>query len=119
MLFRSTVHLSHHGLASSTSAEWIDFLFPNDGASRNAIVGTSGIYVTSPAQSVLDSLAPRLGTGMVWANAKALSSGTSYKLFVANTAVTVQVENGGNNYKIVTGIEPNATSSEIFTSTGN
>ncbi|HSW60940.1 MAG TPA: MBL fold metallo-hydrolase [bacterium] len=113
------VHLSHHGLASSTSAEWIDWLFPNDGKSRNAIVGTTGIYVTSPAQSVLDGLAPRLGTGMVWANAKAWTSGTSPKLFVANAAVTVNVENGGNNYKIVTGIEPNIFSSEIFTSTGN
>ncbi|HNZ52998.1 MAG TPA: MBL fold metallo-hydrolase, partial [bacterium] len=63
------MHLSHHGLASSTSAEWIDWLFPNDGKSRNAIVGTTGIYVTSPAQSVLDALGPRLGTGLVWANA--------------------------------------------------
>jgi len=114
-----TVHLNHHGLASSTSAEWIDFLFPNDGKSRNAVVGTSGIYVTSPAQSVLDGLAPRLGTGMVWANAKALTSGTSPKLFVANAAVTVHVENGGKNYTIVTGIEPNTFTSEIFTSTGD
>lgn len=114
-----TVHLNHHGLASSTTQEWIDFLFTNDGKSRNAIVGTSGIYVTSPAQSVLDGLAPRLGNGMVWANAKALTSGASPKLFVANTAVTVQVENGGNNYKIVTGIEPNTFSSEVFTSTGD
>jgi len=114
-----TVHLNHHGLASSTSAEWIDWLFPNDGKSRNAIVGTSGIYVTSPAQSVLDALGPRLGTGMIWANAKALTSGTSPKLFVANAAVTVHIENGGNNYKIVTGIEPNIFSSEIFTSTGD
>lgn len=114
-----TVHLNHHGLASSTSAEWINFLFPNDGKSRNAIVGTSGIYVTSPAQSVLDGLAPRLGTGMVWANAKALTSGASPKLFVANATVTVQVENGGNNYNIVTGIKPNTFTSEIFTSTGD
>jgi hypothetical protein len=114
-----TVHLSHHGLASSTSAEWINWLFQNDGKSRNAIVGTSGIYVTSPAQSVLDALAPRLGTGMVWANAQAWTAGTSYKLFVANAAVTVHVENGGANYKIVTGIEPNTFSSEIFTSTGD
>ncbi|HPV22426.1 MAG TPA: MBL fold metallo-hydrolase, partial [bacterium] len=113
------MHLSHHGLASSTSAEWIDWLFPNDGKSRNAIVGTTGIYVTSPAQSVLDALGPRLGTGLVWANAKAWTSGTSPKLFVANAAVTVQVENGGNNYKIVTGIEPNTFSSEVFTSTGD
>ncbi len=114
-----TVHLNHHGLASSTSAEWIDWLFPNDGKSRNAIVGTSGIYLTSPAQSVLDTLGPRLGTGLVWANAKAWTSGTSPKLFVANAAVTVNVENGGNNYKIVTGIEPNTFSSEVFTSTGD
>lgn len=111
------VHLSHHGLASSTSAEWVDWLFPNDGKSRNAVVGTSGIYITSPAQSVLDALAPRLGTGMVWANAKAWTSGKSPKLFVANTAVTIHVENGGSQYKVVTGIAPNEFNSEIFQST--
>ncbi|HNW82694.1 MAG TPA: MBL fold metallo-hydrolase [bacterium] len=111
------VHLSHHGLASSTSTEWVDWLFPNDGKNRNAIVGTSGIYVTSPAQSVLDSLAPRLGTGMVWANAKAWTSGSSPKLFVANTAVTIHVENNGSQYRIVTGIAPNEFSSETFQST--
>lgn len=110
------VHLSHHGLASSTSQEWVNFLFPDDGKSRNAVVGTSGIYVTSPAQSVLDALAPRLGTGMVWANAKALSSGNSYKLFVASTAVTMHVENGGSQYRVVTGIAPNEFSSAPFIS---
>ncbi len=107
-------HLSHHGLASSTSQDWVDFLFPADGKNRNAIVGTTGIYVTSPAQEVLDRLVPRLGTGSVWANAKAWTSGKSNKLIVANAAVTLKIIQGGSAYQVITGTGSSAVTSQAF-----
>jgi len=110
-----TAHLSHHGLASSTSQEWVDWIFPANGKDHNAIVGTTGIYVNSPAQSVLDSLTPRVGNGFIFANAKAYTSGTSNKFIVANAAVTLEVSNGGAQYVVVTGLGGSAITSGIYT----
>ncbi len=110
-----TAHLSHHGLASSTSQEWVDWIFPANGKDRNAIVGTTGIYVTSPAQSVLDSLTPRVGNGFIFANAKAYTSGTSPKFIVANAAVTLDVTSGGAQYVVITGLGSGAITSGIYT----
>ncbi len=108
-------HLSHHGLASSTTQEWVDWIFPANGRNRNAVVGTTGIYVTSPAQSVLDRVVPRIGTGFVFATANAYTHGTSPQLIIANAAVTVQVSQGGSQYVMVTGVGAGAISSGIYT----
>lgn len=109
------IHLSHHGLASSTAQEWVDWLFPDNGQGRNAVVGTTGIYVTSPAQPVLDRVVPRLGTGFVFATANAYTHGTSPQLIIANAAVTAQVSQGGAQYVMVTGVGTGAITSGIYT----
>lgn len=60
------LHLSHHGINSSTNDAWINRMFPNDGAERHAVVGTNGTYLDAPADEVLDRLRERLYGGKVW-----------------------------------------------------
>ena len=43
------LHVNHHGIRSSSNQEWLDWLLPDDGASRNAVVGANGGYLAARA----------------------------------------------------------------------
>lgn len=62
----SLLSLSHHGITSSNQGPWLDWLLPDDGVRRDALVGSSGAYLSAPAGDVLDAVGPRLQGGAVW-----------------------------------------------------
>jgi len=113
------IKLSHHGLASSTSQEWVDWLMPDDSKTRNAIIGNTDGYVTSPALSVVNRVAPRLGNGFIWLSKKAVTAPSNPKLMVTDSAITVNVKNNGDNYVIITGHYPETTVSETYFGIGD
>jgi hypothetical protein len=92
------VHLSHHGLPSSTSQDWVDWLLPGGGASRNAVVGTTSMYWQSPAQAVLDRVGPRVQDGWIWSTTLGFLPGSHPRLRVVEGAVVVRVHTGGVSY---------------------
>jgi hypothetical protein len=111
------LHLSHHGLASATNQGWVDWLLPDDGASRNAVVGTTSMYVTSPAQAVLDRVGARVGDGYVWSTTYGLTHGEHERLRVANGAVVATVETGGTGYRLAVLAGGEETTVESYEST--
>jgi len=94
------VHLGHHGLASSTGQPWVDWLFPEDGRDRNAVIGATGLYYHSPAQEVLDRVGPRVGEGRIWTTALGILPGSHEKLIVADGAVVTRIATGGASYEM-------------------
>ncbi|MFH1466826.1 MAG: MBL fold metallo-hydrolase [Pseudomonadota bacterium] len=94
------LHLSHHGIRSSTNQAWVDWLLPDDGTTRNAVVGANGGYLAAPSQEVLDRVAPRLGSGAVWAPRTGSLAGSSEALRVADGDVIVAVAQGGAEYTV-------------------
>jgi glyoxylase-like metal-dependent hydrolase (beta-lactamase superfamily II) len=94
------LHLSHHGIRSATSQAWADWLLPDDGSSRNAVVGANSGYLAAPAQEVLDRVGPRLGSGAVWASRTGSLAGESAALQVADGDVIVAVAEGGEQYAV-------------------
>jgi len=94
------VHLGHHGLPSATGQPWVDWLFPDDGLARNAVIGATGLYYHSPAQEVLDRVGARLGDGRIWTTALGLLPGSHEKLIVADGAVVTRIRDGGASYEM-------------------
>jgi hypothetical protein len=111
------VHASHHGLGTSTNQAWVDWLLPDDGQSRNAVVGTTAMYVTSPAQAMLDRVGARVGEGYIWSTAYGLTHGEHTRLKVANGAVVTVVETGGAGYEMSILVGGETAESETYTST--
>lgn len=93
-------HLSHHGLEGSTSQDWVDWLFPSDGADRNAMIGANGMYLLSPAPGVLSRVGARVGQGYIWLTMPAALGGKHPRLKTAYGAVVVRVLSGGANYEV-------------------
>jgi beta-lactamase superfamily II metal-dependent hydrolase len=94
------LHLSHHGIRSATSQAWVDWLLPDDGTTRNVVVGANSGYIAAPSQEVLDRVAPRLGSGFVWASRTGSRAGESAVLQVADGDVIVTVAEGGASYSV-------------------
>lgn len=95
------VQLSHHGIDSSTQQAWIERLLPDDGAARNALVGSNNGYLDAPANEVLDRLRGRLSG--VWANRGGAFTGDDDMLRIAEGAVTVTVTDAGAAYAMAAG----------------
>ena len=94
------LHLSHHGIQSSSNQAWVDWLLPDDGRARNAVVGANSGYLAAPAQGVLDRVAPRLGEGRIWASRTGSLAGEHERLRVADGDVVVAVDEGGAAYTV-------------------
>jgi hypothetical protein len=94
------LHLSHHGIRTSTNEAWTDWLLPEDGETRNALVGANRGYLAAPSEEVMDRVAPRLGEGFVWASRVGLFGAEHERLRVAAGDVIVAVEEGGARYRV-------------------
>lgn len=94
------VVLNHHGISSSTSAAWAEWLLDGGEEDANAIVGANGSYLDAPSEEALDAVRPWLGAGAVWATDTGLLGGADPVLVVADGPVRVTVDPGGATYAI-------------------
>lgn len=94
------LHLSHHGIRSATNQAWVDWLLPDDGRDKNAVVGANGSYLAAPAQEVLDRVAPRLGGGSVWITREGSLAGEHEVAQILGDDVVITVEDGGGAYTV-------------------
>lgn len=94
------LHLGHHGIRTSANQAWLDRLLPSTGGDRGAITGTSASYLDAPADSVLDRLRGRLGTGAVWIPQIGVFSASDPLVEVARGSVTVRVDEGGDRWAV-------------------
>jgi len=97
------IQLSHHGISSSTTDPWVDWLLPDDGRTRHAVVGSNAAYPASPAQSVLDRIGARLGEGSIWVTRKGGLAGQHERLEIVRGAVSIRVGEGGGAYTVEAG----------------
>jgi len=111
-------HMSHHGIDTSTGQQWVDWLMPDDGASRNAVVGTTSMYFQSPSQAALDRVGPRVQDGWIWTTELGLTPGAHPRLQVADGAVEVVVATGGTGYTVTVLTETGPGYSASYDSTG-
>jgi beta-lactamase superfamily II metal-dependent hydrolase len=94
------LHLSHHGIRSATNQAWVDWLLPDDGRDKHAVVGANGSYMSAPDQEVLDRVAPRLGAGSILVTREGSMAGAHEAERVLNGDVVVAVAPGGDAYTI-------------------
>jgi hypothetical protein len=92
------LHLSHHGLWTSSNAAWVFWLLPS--GDRNAIMGANAAYVGAPSGAVLDRVARRIGDGRIWATAVSRFGARHERLEVVRGGVVVRVLDGGDTYEI-------------------
>ena len=89
----TVLQLNHHGISSSTSPAWADWLRP-----EHAVVGANGAYLDAPSAEALAALAP-WGT-QVWVTEDGLLGNRDEHTTVAHGPVSVRVEAGGNAFTV-------------------
>jgi hypothetical protein len=94
------VHLSHHGIRSSTNPAWVDWLLPDDGEDRNAVVGANRGYLAAPHDEVVARVGPRLGGGRIHATETGSLADPDPMLVEHRASIHVAVSGGGANYQI-------------------
>ncbi len=94
------LHLSHHGIQSSTNQAWVDAFVPEDGYTRNALVSASGAYLAAPHEDVLARVGPQLAGGWVWVTADGSIAGDHETKRTLNADVVIDVAEGGGGYRI-------------------
>ncbi|MBI5534640.1 MAG: MBL fold metallo-hydrolase [Deltaproteobacteria bacterium] len=94
------VHVSHHGYNTSTNQAWVDWLLPNDGQARNAVIGANHNYLLAPAAKVLGRLGPRVGAGSIWVTEPGTGGSSHPRLVAAKGAVVIRVKDDGNAYSV-------------------
>jgi beta-lactamase superfamily II metal-dependent hydrolase len=92
--------LGHHGVNTSGSSPWFDWLLPDDGVPRHALVGATDAYAAAPHDDVLDAVLPRLNGGSVWVTETGAFAGRDDGMRVAHGDVVVRVAEGGGSYHI-------------------
>jgi hypothetical protein len=93
--------LSHHGISSSTNQAWVDWLLPDDGATRHALSNGNGAYLAAPHEDILDRVGPRLGGGSAWVGEPgSLTPEDHPALRMTKGEVVVGVEDGGDRYSV-------------------
>lgn len=97
------LHASHHGRNTSSNATWVDRLLPNDGRSRNAVMGVSTAHLGSPHAEVLMTLlgSGRLASGSAWTTRIAATGATAPGLVDASGGrILLATMEGGSAYAI-------------------
>ena len=97
------LHAGHHGRNTSSSPEWIDRLLPNDGKSRNMIMGISTAHINSPHQETLDTVFSenRLNNGNAWTTTVSTGGATHADLINAfGGNILILTEQSGKIYHI-------------------
>lgn len=93
--------LSHHGITSSTNPAWVDWLLPDDGATRHALSNGNRSYLAAPHEDVLDRVGPRLGAGAVWVGEPGSQTPKDHPaLRITGGEVVVGVQDVGARYSV-------------------
>jgi hypothetical protein len=111
------MHVSHHGYASSTWQEWVDWLLPNDGQSRNAVIGCNKGYLLAPTPKVLQRTGARVGNGFIWVTESGMGGSTHPRLSNANGSVVVRVSEQGSKYYVAPRTSQGEGPAQVFDST--
>ncbi len=82
------VHVSHHGISSSTNATWTGWLRPSV-----AVVGANNAYLDAPSEEALEALAPWVDA--VWVTEDGLLGNQDERTTVAHGSVAVCVLGDG------------------------
>ena len=88
------VHLNHHGISSSTSADWVRWLL-GEGRTTHALVGATGLYLDAPSEEALDTIRPHLGQGRVWVTHTGILGGADPILVEARGTIHIAVDGSG------------------------
>ena len=94
------VHLNHHGIRSSTNQAWVDWLLPDDGEDRVAVVGANRGYLAAPHEEVVERVAPRLGEGRIHVTETGRLADPHPGLVEHGGSVYVGVSDDGANYQV-------------------
>lgn len=87
------LHVSHHGISSSTNEAWAEWLLGDGDA--NAVVGATGTYLDAPSEEALEVLRGRLGAGRVWVTETGLlGGGDPLVVDGRGSSVVVEVQEG-------------------------
>jgi len=91
------LHAGHHGRNTSNSLEWVDRLLPNDGKSRNMIMGISTAHINSPHQETLDTvfLGNRLMNGNAWTTTVS-TGGATHENLINSFGGNILIKTGQN-----------------------
>ncbi|MBW2703300.1 MAG: MBL fold metallo-hydrolase [Deltaproteobacteria bacterium] len=92
--------LSHHGLIGSTGDGWLDWLWPDDGHDRNALVGTNTGYFFSPSTQVMANLENLLGEGWIWVTHDGVVPGDNPRKRLLSSSAVIRVEEAGAVYEV-------------------
>ncbi len=82
------MHVNHHGISSSTSEAWANWLKP-----RVALVGANKAYMDAPSPEALEAMAPWVDA--VWVTRRGLLGNTDDNTTVARGPVRVLVQEEG------------------------
>ncbi|MCP4807918.1 MAG: MBL fold metallo-hydrolase [Proteobacteria bacterium] len=82
------LHVNHHGISSSTSSAWTDWLRP-----RHAVVGANNSYLDAPSEEALAALAPWVEA--VWVTEDGALGNEDARTEVVHGGVVVRVEEDG------------------------
>jgi hypothetical protein len=97
------LHAGHHGRDTSTNTTWVARLLPDDGRSRNAIMGVSTAHLGSPHDVVLANLldGERLGDGRAWTTTVSAGGATHAGLVDAGGGrIVIATIEGGAAYVV-------------------
>ena len=85
------LQLNHHGISSSTSPAWADWLRP-----AHAVVGANNAYLDAPSEEALSALAP--WSTQVWVTEDGLLGNSDAHTTVVHGGVSVRVDAGGRTF---------------------
>ncbi|MFO0560968.1 MAG: MBL fold metallo-hydrolase [Polyangiales bacterium] len=95
------LHAGHHGRNTSSSGAWVARMLPNDGRSRNVVMGISTAHLRSPHAEVLTEVlsAERLRQGFAWTTQVAAGGATHASLIDADGGrVLIATQQRGATY---------------------
>ena len=97
--------------------EWVDWLLPDDGQSRNAVIGCNKGYALAPTPKMLSRVGARVGNGSIWLTEPGLGGSTNPKLVNASGSVVVRVSEQGSKYYVAPRTAQGEGQAQLFDST--
>jgi len=111
------IQANHHGFRQASNQDWLDWLAPLDGQTRNMVFGSSYEHDGAPSQDVLDRAAENMGGGFLWVTQMGRLAGEHEQVRCRDRAVVVQTLEGGDSYQMYDRLEDKTGELLTFDST--